>query len=353
MKRMIKYPDTKDFASAIRDIKFAAQYTGQQDEEGNPITNQLAVLPTITVKATEKIHGTNAAVCYSNPDGLWVQSRENIITLEKDNAGCAFAVYRDENAWNHLIGQFATDYQIDLDKYIITIYFEWCGGNIQKKSAVSGLDKRAVIFSHFKVSPLILQEEDNEKSFWLSTGLFDYTECNIYNVSNYKTWEFEVDFNYPQLYQNKFLEVIEEVEANSPIGCEMGIENNIGEGIVCEFWYKDSLTRFKVKGEKHANSKVKTLKPVDEEKEKSKIELSNKVCTALRLEQAWQKTFGIGNEIAQPDKALMGEFLRAVSNDILKEEMDKFKEFGLEIKDIGKYVSSISRNWFEEQLLKE
>ena len=41
-----------------------------------------------------------------------------------------------------------------LNKNIITVYYEWCGGSIQKNSALTGFDKKAFIFQHFKISPI-------------------------------------------------------------------------------------------------------------------------------------------------------------------------------------------------------
>jgi hypothetical protein len=366
MKRMIKYPDIKDFNSAIRDITWASQYTGTLDDEGKPIMNRLAKCPTLQVHATEKIHGTNAAVCYSIPDGLWVQSRENIISLEKDNAGCASHAYSNETVWMTIIGMLAEEHKIDLEKYIISIYYEWSGGNIQKSSAVSGLDKRAILFKHFKVSPVEPQDDEStETAYWLPTSVtgslsfdeadpiswIDYTNANVYNIMNFPNWEFNVDFENPKLSQNKFIELVEEhIELCSPLGKEMGIENNIGEGIVCEFWFKDTLNRFKVKGEKHTTSRVKTLAPVDEVKEQKKIEFANKVVTPGRCEQAWQKTFGIDYEISSPDVKLLGTFLKLVMNDVIKEETQVLFDLELEFKDTTKVLNKLAKNWFDEQL---
>lgn len=363
---MISYPKIGDFNSVIRDVTFMSQYTGVIGEDGNPVMNRSAVQPILPVNATEKIHGTNAAVCYSHPDDFWVQSRENIITLEKDNAGCATAATANKLAWLSIIEMLAEDHKIDLNTHIISIYFEWSGGNIQKASAVSGLAKRAILFRYFKVSPLEPQEDNkHEVAFWLPTcivGTLTFDEAdpvvwidspmaNIYNIMNYPNWQFEVDFNFPKLSQNKFLDlVLEKIEPNSPLGAEMGIENNVGEGIVCDFWYKDTLHYFKVKGEKHSTSRVKTLAPVDNVKEMAKINFATEVVTASRCEQGWQKIFGIDNELAQPDKVQMGPFLKWIMNDVVAEETQRLLDSGLTFSETTKYVSKIAKEWFENQL---
>ena len=51
--------------------------------------------PTLTFNGTIKLHGTCASICY-NDYNMWVQSRKQIITPLKDNAGFAFFVESKE-----------------------------------------------------------------------------------------------------------------------------------------------------------------------------------------------------------------------------------------------------------------
>jgi len=355
MKRFITFGDIQQFRTIIKNVQSTARYQGQ-DENDEPIIDRNAIMPKVSVIASEKIHGTCGAVCFSNPDGFWVQSRKNIITPEKDNAGCAFFCENNKDIWiTYIIKDLVTKYNINLNKYIISVYFEWAGGSIQgAKSACSGLDKRAVIFQHFKVSPI--EPSEIETSKWYETrddliGWAAFTSRFIFNIMNFKVWEFEIDFEQPLLSQNKMIAIVsEEIEPNSPVGKAMGKDGNVGEGIVVTFMYKNTLQRFKVKREAHSKSKVKTLKPVNEEEEKIKIGFANYACSASRLEQAWQTVFGIDNETQEPDVKCTGDFIRAVIQDIIKEESDIMAEKGLEPKIIGKFVSKISRTWFMEQL---
>lgn len=352
MKRFISFGSIEQFRNVIKKVQKTAQYFGQ-DENDEPIIDHNAPIPKVSVTASEKIHGTNGSVCYSNHDEFWIQTRNNIITPEKDNAGCAFFCKNNIELWKSIIFDLAIEYDVDLDKNIISIFFEWAGGSIQKNSACTGLDKRAVVFQHFKVSPL--DPSETECATWHETKINNlWIECkvhNIYNIMNFKTWEFEIDFEQPLLSQNKMIEIVSsEVEPNSPAGKSMGKDGNTGEGIVVTFLYKDSLQRFKVKGEKHSKSKVKTLKPIDEEKEKVKIEFANYACSPGRLEQAWQTVFGIDNEIQEPDVKLTGDFLRAVMHDVIKEESDIMTEKGLEPKMVGSVISKIARTWFMTEL---
>ncbi len=366
MKRMIKYNSIKDFGTAVKNLKFEVQNTGEYDEDNHPIVNRLAVMPTLLVKMSEKIHGTNAGACYSEPDGFWVQSRERILdrNLEKDNAACAYVGYGNENTWINIIKKLADNYNISLNKYIVSIYYEWSGGSIQKNSALSGLEKKAIIFQHFKVSPIepVVDEfgervsSEEQPAYWLETKVdsewIEDKEFEIYNIMNFKHYELEIDFEKAILANNTLIELIEKNEMNSPVGQAFGIDGNIAEGIVGTFEYKDTIFKFKVKGEKHANSKVKILKPVDNEKEQRKIDLAQKVTTALRCEQAWQVVHGIDNEIKEPEKKNVVEFLRWVHGDVMKECLDDYREAKLEPKEINGQISKIAKLWFFEQLEK-
>lgn len=359
MKRMIKFGSIGRLENTIRDIQHQARLAGF-DETEKPIYN-MAALPIITAVATEKIHGTNAAVCYSNPDGFWVQSKNNIITLDKDNHSCAKEALEREQAWISLIKVLALDYEIDLNENIITLYFEWAGGVIQTKSALTGMGKQAILFKHFKVSPIepVIGKDGKEvAAFWLETSVLpnnqpkiwiDNPSANIYNIHNFSTWEIEIDFNQPGIANNKLIELVEDIEKNSPVGQKFGKSENIGEGIVVTFLYMSVLHKFKVKGDKHSNSKVKTLSPVDNEKEQAKINVASKVTPAWRLEQMYKETFGE----QRGDIKRTGEFLKAVNKDIIKEELITFEESGFDKKEIFPHIQKISRRWFMEQLNRE
>lgn len=352
MKRMIKFPSIEQFRNVIRNVEHAAQYVGQDPVTNTPIMNRGAKLPVITVTAVEKIHGSNFGVCYSVPDGFWVQSRENIITPESDNAACAFNAIQNKDAWISIIYDLAEEYSVNLNTHIISVYGEWCGGNIQKNSAATGLDKMAVIFRHFKVSPI--EPSEDEVAVWHETKVqgdwVDSAENRIYNISTFPTWEFEIDFNQPLMSQNAMIELVEKtIEPNSPFGLQFGIDGNIGEGIVCSFMLNGTLQQFKVKGTKHSASKVKTLKPVDNEKLQKVQNIAQQVTPAWRLEQM----FTLANDTINggvPAMTNMGSFMKLLNQDILKEESDVIAAAGLEPKEVFATVSKIARQWYNEEL---
>lgn len=331
------------------------EYTGK-DSEGNAIYVQKK-LPTVKAIGLEKINGTQASIHFNNLDGFWAQSKEQIITPEKDNAGSAFAAQQRKEEWITIVKDLADFYNIDLDKYIISIFYEWCGIGIQKHTAVEGLEKRAMIFQHFKCSPIEHtdqedeeEEEEEEAAKWLSTLATTRNESVlIFNLCDFPLYELEVDFNSPGIAQNKMLELLEKIEDNSPVGQQFGFKGNTAEGIVFTFEHENTVYRWKVKGEKHSKSKVKTLKPVDNEKEQLKQDCAQKITPGWRLEQMYDLANDTINS-GVPDIKNIGLFIKMVNQDIIKEDSDIIVEFGLEPKDIFSNVARIIKAWYFEQL---
>ena len=354
MKRMIKYPSIDQFRGVIKNVQHSAQYVRYDEATGQTIMNRGAAMPVVKAVATEKIHGTNASVCFSNPDGFWIQKREDLCTVEADNAACAFHALQNQDAWMDVIQSLAKEHNVNLDTHIVTVYYEWCGGNIQKNSAVSTLEKMSIIFRHFKVSPV--EPSETEPNVWFETTVagewIERKDARIYNISNFPTYEFEIDFNVPLLSQNKMVDLVENtIEPNSPVGRQLGVDGNVGEGVVVSFLYKDAMYQFKVKGEKHSASKVKTLKPVDDEKVQKIQDIAQQVAPAWRLEQM----FVLVNDTVNggvPAMENMGKFMKAVNQDIIKEESDVLAGAGLEPKEVFGVVARIARQWYSEELDK-
>jgi hypothetical protein len=362
MKRFITYGSIDQFSTIIKNVQHSARYKEFNEKTQTPIYDKSIILPKVIATGSEKIHGTNAAVCYSKPDGFWVQSRKNIIVPEKDNAGCAFQAYQNEESWKSIVLTIADNHNIDLTINVISIYFEWSGGSIQKNSALSGLNKRSIIFQYFKVSPIepVLNTENEEQgAYWLPTTFNDKAlnkevwietaEKSIFNIMNFPVLNVEIDFERPDLAQNEFIKILEIHEKNSPVGQQFGIDNNILEGYVWTFEYKGIIHSFKVKGEEHAVSKVKTLKPVDSEKEQIKIDFANYACKAWRLEQMYKELLDENGDVTV---AMIGTFLRKVIQDVWKEESDIATEKGLVPKEVNSTISKVAKNWFMDELGK-
>ena len=337
MKKHISYPKITQFRNVVSNINREITFTGL-DESGNAIYNPSIKKPTLTFKGTVKLHGTNASVCFNSENGFWIQSRQNIITVEKDNAGFAFFAESKKEELQDLIDVIILENNININEFTVSIYGEWAGKGIQKGVGISQLDKAFYVFG-VKVSK---PQDEEFNSYWIDSSNVRNTECRIFNVEDYEIYSIDVDFNMPQLAQNKFGEITEKVENECPISKAFGIDNGLGEGVVWSVEYKDSVHRFKVKGDKHSVSKVKKLASVDVEKLKTIQDFISYSVTENRFNQAIENVFGKEDL----DVKKMGDFIRWFVKDIASEEMDTMVENGLEPKDVNKYISTKVREMF-------
>lgn len=277
---------------------------------------------------TVKLHGTNAGISLVDGNVVY-RSRTRIITPDDDNAGFA----KHMSAHQELIALSLASHGPD-----VTVFGEWCGAGIQSNVAISAEQKMFVVFA--------LRAGID----WLDP--FDFPripEARIFNIRDYPTWEMEIDFSCPEQSQNDLVAITEAVEAECPVGKAFG-HSGIGEGVV---WMPVSGDRgsrywFKVKGEKHSSSKVKVLAAVDVERFAKRDEMVSAFCTDARLQQ------GIDLHIGEFGHALkmssIGDYLRWVFNDILKEEADTIAASDFEIKDLGKPISDIAKRFFIKKI---
>jgi hypothetical protein len=363
MVELIKFPSIEQFRNVVKSVRDRAKYHN-------------VPLPILKFNGSVKLHGTNAGVVKDIYTGeIWMQSREQIITPDADNAG--FARFMTENPalsvlMNIAAGVYGNTKFVAGDR--IAIYGEWCGGSIQKKVALNQLEKMFVIFG-IRVIPA-RDEEEFDNSYWFTPeqlidvidGLGRETsdECKIYCIQKFPTFEVEIDFSRPDVIQNHLIELTTEVEKQCPVGKAFGVEG-VGEGIVwrcvSEWNFKGDVNNdgnltdvtlivpkirttdlvFKVKGEKHSDTKVKKLVTVDPVKMNSIHEFASSTVTDHRLEKMIELMTQDGNEL---DVKNTGIFLGLVGRDILKEEGDTLDASGLERKEVMPVINTLARQWF-------
>lgn len=342
MKKHISFPSIEQFRNVIANINRQFNFVGMDDND-EPIYDMSLPKPVLNFTGTVKLHGTNAGVCYNNLDGLWAQSRENIITPEQDNAGFAFFVETNKEIFITLFSKITERLDIDLTINTASIYGEWCGGSIQKGVGISNLPKSFFIFG-VKITPHVENEEERKSkpAYWVDYTFLKAPEARIYNISDYATYSMDIDFNMPQLVQNKLSDLTIAVEEECPVAKEFGF-SGVGEGIVWSCEYKGVVYRFKVKGEKHSASKVKTLAAVDVDKLNSIKEFVDYAVTDSRFNQAIEKTFPNNEPV---DIKKMGALMKWIVDDIIKEESDTMAKNNLEPKDVGKHISTKVREMF-------
>lgn len=356
---MISYPETEQFRQVITHVE---KTTRRREEDRNK------PLPVLKFIGTVKLHGTNSALAFNKDKGYWCQSRNNIITPEKDNAG--FARHMSplaEQFFNEFVlpTSPAIQEQYDLGRTIV-IFGEWCGGKIQKNVAISGLPTMFVIFKvrvrmdkeivadQAEASNATVDDDDEatrNDSFWLEPKYWSHLkwhEKSIYNIFEFQTFEVEIDFETPKSIQNKLIEITEEVERQCPVGLHFQ-KTGVGEGVVWTEWEKTFGTlTFKVKGEQHSVSKVKTLAPVDTEKLANLQEFIEYACTENRMLQGLDY---LREQQLTIEMKNIGAFLRWLTNDIIKEEKDTMAKSNIETNDIGRGIQGKAKKWYQDQLV--
>jgi len=102
-------------------------------------------------------------------------------------------------------------------------------------------------------------------------------------------------------------------------------------------------------GKLNKGSKVKTLAPVDIEKLTNISEFIDYAVTESRLHQAASEVLSVLDSDPTQydfDRKKIGEFIKWVSRDVLKEEVDTLVENGLTMKDVGNAMSKACQKWF-------
>lgn len=306
--------------------------------------------PTLVFHGTVKLHGTNAGIVRDlATNETWAQSRERLIVPGDDNAGFARFVQDNSTVINALfetaVKVFGKHCFWPGDK--LAIYGEWCGQGIMKGVAINQLPKMFVVFG--------VKVIRDDHSQWFTPEEIKRTvnetpnvvETRIFCIENFPTFDIAIDFNDPSAAQAKLIELTTAVENECPVAKQFGV-SGIGEGIVWNCYKAigvpfrlDDLT-FKVKGEKHSDTKVKTLAAVDLEKVASINAFVDLVITDHRLEKMVELTKAEG----PLEMKSIPIFLGHVGRDVIKEESDTLDASGLDRKEVMGAVNRRARDWF-------
>ena len=292
----------------------------------------------INLIGTVKIHGTNSSVGLDLKDNsLFYQSRNRVLSLDDDNYD--FAKYIEDNKTEFLKIFDEIKNKINTEKYdSIIIYGELAGKGIQNKVAVSEIDRFFAPFSIVGVNKDTVDE--------LSVKLSINESIRFYPVETFGVYNIKLDLDNVHLAQQEIKDLTISVENECPVGKYFGVSGT-GEGIV--FTDETKQYSFKSKGEKHSVSKVKVIANVDIEKINKIKDFVDYSVTENRLNQGIEYLKEMNKEL---DISNMGDFLRWLANDVLKEEQDVITENGLDndLKAIMKSISSKGRKWFMDKL---
>ena len=315
--------------------------------------------PTLSYRAKVKLDGTNAGVQVSPGGQIAAQSRTQIITPKNDNAG--FAAWVNEHL--DYFGGLAHDQHM-------TIFGEWCGQGIQKRTAIARIERR--IFAVFAIqyggvnghvsmlevdpeqirdrlphhpdifvlpfygNPIELDFSDKEQLKLQAEQLNQWVDA-VEQVDPWVQETFGIEGLGEGLVMYPIVSSSLETRDNSSVGQE-----NDGTERIERLGYSELL--FKAKGLKHHVAKVKKPVQVDPEQVKGINEFVTMFVTPARLEQG--ATEACGGEFTMKK---MGAFLKWVTQDIQKESKAELETAQLTWKAVNKAVMNAARDWYRDK----
>lgn len=296
---------------------------------------------------TVKLHGTHADIVYKkiaeDSYDVHLQSRNRVLTQDQDNCGYVkFMTEMPLEVFETLFDAVKERYEDNIDTLMIA--GEFCGGNVQKKVALTQLDTMFVIF--------------NIKINGVWQKITDYAhvkvpEHRVFNITRGGLYKEQFSFVSKDAVATRLAEITDAVEKECPFAKSFDVSGT-GEGVVwqCEELAENSRYWFKVKGEAHSVTKVKTLKPMSaEEREKLKSAeiFASKVVTEARLEQGldYLREMNLEKTIKN-----IGVFIKWVVEDVIKEETDNMKEFSVSADKVKRVVGSMASSFYKLSLMK-
>jgi len=314
-------------------VRFALQ--ARHDDTSEP-------WPRVTYRAKVKVDGTNAAI-HALPSGFVAQSRTRLLSLADDNYGFA--------AWAHTHHAWSCELGARLGRAVV--FGEWCGRGIQKRSAISRIDR--AIFAVFAIqlgdptrdtARLVVEPER------LAAMLPDHPD--VFVLPWYGE-AIELDFSDPEHLreQAKLVDaMVAKVEALDPWVAEiLGVEG-IGEGVVLYpvdgvpseegSFDRDRYVSlmFKAKGEEHRVNRQSRAAQIEPEVARSVAEFVALMVTPARLEQGLEQVAAGGADLER-----MGEFLQWVGQDVQKESVAELAAAGLTWKQVASAIGKTARQW--------
>lgn len=351
-----KYPSIEQFRHVVADVTHKAEYIGQ-DANDTPIYDAGRTKPVLTFTGTVKLHGSNCGVAFDLVNNtIEAQSRERILSVAEDNAGFCAWVESEAGAMAlaHMRQILCHGYssQVKSAAVAFRVFGEWCGPNVNAKTAVGQLPTRWVVFG-----VLATLADGSEKWLQVERLAADWAHyplpggaCqDIHFITDYTQFVMTIDFNHPEASLDALEQLTLAVEAECPVAKAMGREG-IGEGIV--WTCQDELYGrhvFKTKGTKHKGTKNARLVQIAPEVLASLDAFTDAVLTESRLEQGYEL---IRADFGKVTEDHIGQFLQWIGKDVLKEEADTLAASGLERKQVMGRINHRAKAWLLPRLAR-
>lgn len=305
-------------------------------------TNLNAEMPVIAFRGSEKLHGENMAVCYSNGE-MWVQGRNQIRTVLGDQNGMAAFVEERKSILLDIFLEIEHKHEFTTEDRTIVLDCEWAGGNIQKgNAACSGTDKGAYLFDFARV----ISNEDDHIIQHLSTEGLGAKDNFIYRLSDFAPqYSLTLDFSKPEGCEKQLKDIALQIEENSPIAAYFNKPDNVGEDAVLIALYNGNFLRLKTKGDKHGG---KPKQPKTQSK-RTPGEQALLESVADKVTPVWRLTQAIAESRAT-EKKHIGDVIKWVLADVVKEDLHVLQEAKLTIKQVSGEISKIVKDYCFDNL---
>lgn len=307
----------------------------------------LAQLPKIQYRAKVKLDGTNAAIFALDDQVFKAQSRTRAITPDEDNHGFAQWAHEHEDFSRALFERCGR----------AVIFGEWCGPGVQKRTAVSKIDRR--IFAVFAIElhaidglcPRIIVDPS------VIGDMLPHHD-DVF-VLPWASDIIEFDFQDPRELEKSAQQVnklVAQVEQRDPWVAETFGQDGLGEGAVLYPVSNDIDARgsygrhgytelmFKAKGEKHQVVRQPKPAQIDPTLAAHVGAFVEMTLTPARLQQALSEVCS-----DTPSSRDIGPFLKWVAQDIAKECGDELAASGLEWKQVHKAISKAALSWLRSK----
>lgn len=308
-------------------------------------TKDLGPLTSIHLTGSVKLHGTHADIVFSSgSDEVRLQSRNQLALTPGVADNCGFAAFVAGmkkvvllDLRNRVLERYRTlntEREVEGD---VILAGEWCGKGVQKKVAISNLEKFFAIVSI------------NISSVWVPD--WEYADictdmAGIYHIGKAGFFEHELFFDNVDASEAKIRQLTDEVEAECPFAKTLG-QSGLGEGKVWKatkhcyepkFWFKS-------KGDLLAVSSVSKLpaSAVDMENRERVGNFARAIVTENRLEQGW-------DVLEQKNASSLGPFLKWVQSDCLVEEKREMEGLNISKAKLNPAIAAIAKSWFWKRI---
>ena len=338
-RRHLHYGSTMNWGNLYKQVVSDSDYLFAKRNNRSVDIMDWVNMPTLTFRGSEKLHGENMAVCYSDGE-LWVQGRKQVRTLLGDQNGMAAFVEQHRDAFMEIIDAVAATFSINATNFAIVLDGEWAGGNIQKgNAACSGTAKAFYLFDYFRV----VSNSDEYSVTYPTTGISNTAE-NIYNLASFGTYEVTLDFNHPDQCTQTLTKLAETIEANSPIAKFFDREDNVGEGAV--LYCISEPYKLKTKGKLHGGKPKQPRQPKSPADTARGAELAK---LAADCTPAWRITQAI-TETDATERKHLGGIIKWLRADIVKECLPELQAADAVIADIAGYVAAEAKQYFFDSI---